>query len=232
MRVKTLTVAALAWAALGLVGAQGREIILVDRPAPKPVVKEDAKSAAVNDPAEPPLKVEVSFSNDVNARFIGEARGGRLVRGGRAGQKVEVASSARGTVLTLNTPGGWQGSANLTFKDSAPPMRFTMRLTRVPNYDLSSLTLTSGALSLQAGNVATGGAVTTKYFDAKGNARDSAEGAAYTVKARRKSNGDVELQLQRGPGAALDKAMSVSWASSFGQWGEGGLGGVIIDVKR
>src|SRR5262245_12567392 len=105
MRIKTLTMAALAWASLGLLSAGAKEIIILpEQPAQKPAAKGDAKSAAVaNDPAEPPLKVEVSYGKDGNERLF-EARGGRaVVRGGReaAAQAVTVASSARGTVLTL-----------------------------------------------------------------------------------------------------------------------------------
>jgi hypothetical protein len=158
-----------------------------------------------SDPGEPTLRVEVSFGNSAN---------GGLPRAGRDTEKtqaVDVVSGARGTVLTLNTPGSWQGSANLTFKGGAPPMRFTLKLARVPNCNLSSLTLSSGSLALRVSNVTVGGGQTTAYFDARGKPQDSATGAAYTLKARRKSNGEVEVQVQRGRGAALGKTLTVGW---------------------
>jgi hypothetical protein len=230
MRIKTLTMAALAWAGLGLVAAQGKEIVILPEAA-KPDVKEEKATAVPNDPAEPPLKVEVSYGNsDLDARMIREVRTGRVVRGGAraaADKTVAVASSARGTLLTLNTPGTWQGSAKLTFKDSAPPMRFKMKLARMPGYDLQALTLSSDSLSLAVGGVTSGG--TTKYFDAKGKAQERAEGAAYVVQARRRANGEVEIDLRRGAGAKLGKSLSVNWTSDLNNGRFfGGRGGMII----
>jgi hypothetical protein len=125
-----------------------------------------------------------------------------------------VASSARGTTLTLNTPGAWQGAANLAFKDGAPPMRFSLKLARMPGMDLQSLSLKSGPVTLQVGQVGT--SATTKYFNAKGQEQQAATGAAYTVKAERRANGDVDVHLQRGAGAALAKTMTVSWVGNTG----------------
>src|SRR5262245_57889636 len=64
-----------------------------------------------------------------------------------------IAGSARGTRLTLNTTGASQGSAGLTFKNAAPPMHFTLTLAQMLNYNLESLTLSSGRLSLEVGAV-------------------------------------------------------------------------------
>jgi hypothetical protein len=114
----------------------------------------------------------------------------------------------------VNTPGTWQGTAKLTFKGSAPPMRFTLKLARLPNHDLGELTLTAGALSLPVGRVTA--SATTRHFDAKGRAQDKAEGAAYTLTARRRDNGEVEVQVRRGPGAALGQALAVSWRAEAG----------------
>src|SRR5947208_3366059 len=156
MRRQTLLLAALVWAAVGVVAAHGQQR-LVRGPLPPGGEANAAKAgAAASDPAEPPMTVEVSYGNDRemilrNERFA--ARGGAVPA--RRGQKVEVASGARGTTLTLNTPGAWQGSAKLTFKDSAPPMRFTLKLARMPGVDLQSLSLSSGAVTLQVGQVTT-----------------------------------------------------------------------------
>src|SRR5262245_22774042 len=113
MRIKALTTAAVVWAGLGLAAAHGKDILILPEAA-KPQVKEEKATVVANDPAEPPLKVEVSFGNSYqDARLIREVRGGRVVRGGAraaAAQAVSVASSARGTMFTLNTPGTWQGS--------------------------------------------------------------------------------------------------------------------------
>src|SRR5262245_24168685 len=111
MRIGTLTLAALAWAALGLGGASAEKLLQNVREAPRPAAKEVAK-AATTDPAEPPLSVEVSFGNEGNGQRLIREAGGRVqvLQGGRMGpgQAVSVVSGARGTVLTLNTPGAWQ----------------------------------------------------------------------------------------------------------------------------
>jgi hypothetical protein len=201
---------ALALCALAaLAGAAAAEkLVLRARPAPQ----NQRAEAPVSDPAEPPMTVEVSFGA-AGAGGPGGPRAARAVgaRGGVGSAAVAVASSARGTTLTLNTPGSWQGTANLTFKNAAPPMRFTLRLARMPSHDLSSLSIRSGSLTLPVGPVGT--TATTKYFDAKGRAQQGAEGAAYTLTARRRDSGEVELRLRRGPGAALGKALSVSWSA-------------------
>src|SRR5207249_539769 len=119
-------------------------------------------------------------------------------------------TGAKGTTLTLNTPGSYRGTARLTFKNSAPPMRLTLRLARMPNQDLGELTLSSGALKLPVGAVGAG--ATTRHFDARGKGQETDSGAAYTVTARRRDNGTVDVLLRRGPGAALGKELTVSWS--------------------
>src|SRR5262249_20714228 len=109
----------------------------------------------------------------------------------------------------------YYGSAQLTFKDTAPPMRFTVRLARMPGADLSALSLTSGSLSLQVGHVST--TTTTRYFDAKGRAQDGATGAAYTLNAKRADNGEIDLQVVRAAGAAMGKTMTVTWSADYGR---------------
>src|SRR5262245_36700703 len=103
------------------------------------------------DLAEPPLRVEVSQTSDT--QFATKAFAERDA-------KVQVTSNARGTILTLATPGGYSGSANLTFKNTAPPMRFTMQLTGMPEYDLHRLSVSAGRITLAVGAVGT--AATTK----------------------------------------------------------------------
>ena len=132
---------------------------------------------------------------------------------GWAGRPVAVAAGPRGTTLTLDTPGSWQGRAALTFKGSVPPMRLALRLMKMPNYDQEVLTLTSGSLSLAVGPVTAG--VTTRYFDARGRAQDAPEGAAYIVVARR-WEGEVEVQVRRSRGVALGKNLTISWRSNVG----------------
>jgi hypothetical protein len=178
---------------VGMTGARLRELAPVTSPAPK---RPPAK-AIVSDAAEPPMTVDVST----------------------AGPAQPV--TAVGTTLKFNTTGAWQGSAGLTFKNTAPPMRFTLTLAKVPNYDLESLTITSGSLSLAVGAVSAGG--TTKYFDARGRPQDAPEGAAYTVTARR-WDGEMDIQVRRSPGAALGKSMTVSWKSAL-WYGQGLLSG-------
>jgi hypothetical protein len=182
MQSSKLVLAALvALAVVGTTGAYLGELAPVTSPAPRrPPTK-----ALVSDPAEPPLKVEVASG----------------------GSGVAVASGARGTTVKFDTPGGWQGSAGLTFKDGAPPMRFTLTLAKMLSYDLESLTLVSGGLALAVGPVSAG---TTKYFDAAGRALKAPEGAAFTVTARR-WDGELDVQVRRAPGAALGKALTVNW---------------------
>lgn len=163
-------------------------------------------------PPEPPVKVEASLN---------AAAGGRATRGVTAGA-VETTSGPAGTKLKLATHGSMSGSWSLDFKSGPPPMRFTLTLTRMPNYDLSTLTLTSGKLSLPVGRVST--AAATKYFDAKGREQAGAAGAAYTIQAKRTSNGDIDIQLRRGRGAALEKSLGLSWESEYGVRRLGGRG--------
>jgi hypothetical protein len=199
MSAKTLVIAAVAWAALGLAGARAEKRLL-ELPAVRPAA--DVKSTATSsDPAEPPMQVEMRSNSSPY---------GRAVNGG---QKVEVASCARGTTLKLPTSGGYNGSASVTFKNSSPPMRFKMELSRMPSYDLQALTLTSGTVSLQVGAVSS--SATTRYFNAKGQEQESSTGAAYTVTARRGDNGLVVVELRRAAGATLGKSLSISWQSNL-----------------
>jgi len=223
MRMGKLTIVALAWAGLGVLSARGEKLVEVPvqqvpvQEVQVEVVKKDGKlikvvrrqpqagdskaTATSSDPAEPPVQVEMTDSNLYTPR------------GGLAAHKVEVTSGAKGTTLKLPTSGSYTGSASVTFKNSAPPMRFKMELSRMPSYDLSSLTLTSGSVSLSVGQVGTAG--TTAYFDAKGKAQESSAGAAFTVTAKRGDNGQVDVELRRAAGAKLGKSVSVSWQSNI-----------------
>jgi hypothetical protein len=197
-----LVVTTLTWATVALAGASRGETPRGFVPAPpRPIAK---APATVSDPAEPPVKVEAAYDDE-----------GAVPAPGQARQAVAVAASARGTTLTLNTPGWYKGSAWLTFNNPAPPMRFTIRLAGLHELDLEKLSLSSGRLSLHVGPVTASG--TTKYFDATGREQDKPEGAAYTVKARRWSNGQVDVQLQRAPGATLDRGLTVTWRGDVGE---------------
>jgi hypothetical protein len=190
--MKRSMLAFVALAAVALTGAaRGKEIAPVTSPAPK---RPPAK-AAVSDPAEPPLKVEVSAD----------------------GSGVAVASSARGTAVKFNTSGSSQSSAGLTFKGCSPPMRFTLTLSKMPNYDLESLSIVSGNLALAVGPVSAG--ATTRHFDAAGRALKAPEGAAYTLTARR-WDGELDVEVRRSPGAALGKALTVSWRCNLAWRGD------------
>src|SRR5687768_14281150 len=112
-----------ALAALAVVGSTtGGYYPVKLAPATTPAPKRPPAKAIVSDPAEPQLNVELSF-------------------GPAAAKQV----TAAGTTLKFDTPGSWQGSAGLTFKNGAPPMRFSLTLAKMPNYDLGSLTLSSGS---------------------------------------------------------------------------------------
>jgi hypothetical protein len=141
-----------------------------------------------------------------------EARHGAVPVPEQSRQAVAVASSARGTTLTLKTPGGWQGSTSLTFKNGAPPMRFSLILAQLPSYNLESLTVASGNLSLAVGPVSAG--ATTRHYDAAGRALKGPDGAAYTLTARR-WDGEVDVEVRRAPGATLNKALTVTWRSNL-----------------
>jgi hypothetical protein len=170
-------------------GGYGPLVIPMSSPAPK----KPAGTAPVSDPAEPAPKVELSSG----------------------GSGLSVASSARGTAVKFRTTGAWQGSAGLTFK-GAPPMRFTLTLAQMPAHDLASLTVVSGSLSLAVGPVSA--SATTKYYDARGRAQAAPEGAAYTVTARR-WDGELDVEVRRAPGAALGKALTVSWQGNLNYGG-------------
>jgi hypothetical protein len=198
--MKTGRLAFVALAAGVLAGvAEGRGFGRGGAPLAAPAPPRPAGAAAVSDPAEPQPGAEVTSG----------------------GSGLSVASSARSTTLKFNTSGAWQGSAGLTFKKGAPPMRFTLTLAQMQQYDLGSLTLTSGKLSLQLGRVSS--TPTTRYFDASGREQSGPERAAYTVTARRYA-GEVDVEVKRAPGAALGKQLSVSWACDVGHAFTFGLG--------
>lgn len=233
MRLNKWTVAALAWASLGALSARADKIIdvkqvPVQQPIQVEVVEKDGKvikvvrgggqpmadnktTATSADPGEPPLQVEMTTP------FAGRGFGPNA-----AGTKVEVTSGPRGTMLKVPTNGSWSGSTSLKFKNTAAPMRFTVQLTGLPQYDLQSLSLTSGSVTLQVGSVGTGGA--TKYFDAKGKEQQGATGAAYTLTAKRGDKGQVDLELRRAAGGTLGKDLSLTWQSNIEhiKFGRGG----------
>jgi len=191
--------------------------------AARPGAPGPAEKAPASDPAEPPLKVEVSYSSPGagGPGVGGMAPRGIAVRGPGAAagaSSVSVATGAKGTTLTLSTPGSYRGTGKLTFKNSAPPMRLTLRLEGMPNQDLGELTLGSGALKLAVGAVGAG--PTTRYFDARGKAQEADSGAAYTVTARRRGDGTVDVLLRRSPGAALGKELTLSWGAGVGVTGD------------
>jgi hypothetical protein len=157
--------------------------------------------APVGDPSEPPVWAEVAYEDFGRAPPLAH------------GNRVTAVSSAKATTLTLDTPGWYTGSARLTFKGAAPPMRFTVRLARVHEMDLDKLTVSAGRLSLSLGRVSANG--TTKYFDAMGREQKAPERAAYTVTARRFGGGVVDMQLRRAPGAELSREMTVSWRGAL-----------------
>jgi hypothetical protein len=135
MKSSRLAVAALAVVAVLTGTAFGLRFVVPGQAAPK----RPADKAPVSDSCEPPMTVE--------------ARYGAVPVAEQSRQAVAVTGSARGTRLTLTTPGGWQGQAGLTFKNASPPMRFTITLARMPSYDLESLTIASGSVSLAVGHV-------------------------------------------------------------------------------
>jgi hypothetical protein len=177
----------------------GKRPFIIVPPAPP-------AKAPVGDPSEPPLRAEVAYEDHGRAPAPGQ------------GKRVSAVSSAKGTTLTLDTPGWYKGSAWLTFKEAAPPMRFTVRLACLHELDLESLTVRAGRLNLGVGPVGAGG--TTKYFDAMGREQKAPERAAYTVTARRWGGGVVDVQLRRAPGAALSRELTVSWKGMIylGEW--------------
>jgi hypothetical protein len=190
---KAVLAALAALAAVAAAGAGFGPLVVV--PA-SPAPKRPAGQALVADPAEPPVAAQVSFPDN-----------------GVAGRTVAAVSGPSGATLTLDTPGAWQGRAALTFKGAAPPMRLTLRLAKMPNYDLESLTLTSGRLTLAVGHVTA--SVTTRYFDARGREQGAPEGAAYTVTARR-YDGEVEVQVRRSRDGALGKELGVRCKGRLG----------------
>jgi hypothetical protein len=200
MKSSRLAVMALAATVLLTGPAFGLRYLVQGPPAPK----RPADKPPVSDPAEPPMTVLASYDD--------KAPDGapRIPRGGRTGRPVAVAGGPKGVTLTLDTLGTWQGWSTLTFKNAAPPMRFTLRLAKMPSYDLGALTLASGNVSLTVESVSA--SPTTRYFDAKGRALKGPEGAAYTLTARR-WDGEVDVEVRRAPGAALGKELTISWKS-------------------
>jgi hypothetical protein len=207
MQSRTLTLTALVLAGAALAETPKHRIV----PAPK----RPAALAPVSDPAEPPMTVGVHYDVNPPGRFV--ARTGRNASVART---LTVAGGARGTTLTLDTPGWRQGWATLTFKGAAPPMRLTMRLARLQELDLEKLTVSSGRVSLHVGPVTA--TPSTRYFDAMGREQKAPEGAAYTVTARRWGGGEVDVEVRRAPGAALGRELNVSWQAKVGL--EQGLG--------
>src|SRR5262249_58664482 len=107
MKSSRLAVMALA-APVALAGpALGLRSLLPGPPAPK----RPAGKPPVSDPAEPPLKVEVSTGGP--ARPV----------------------TAAGTTLKFDTTGASHGQAGLAFKGASPPMRLTITLGKMPSYD-------------------------------------------------------------------------------------------------
>jgi hypothetical protein len=182
MKTSRLAVMALATTVVLSGTAFGLRYLLPGPPAPK----RPATLAAVSDPAEPPLKVEVSTGGPAKP------------------------VTAAGTTLKFDTTGASHGQANLTFKNASPPMGFTLTLAKMPSYDLESLTIASGSLSLAVGPVSA--SPTTRYFDARGRALKGPDGAAYTLTARR-WEGEVDIEIRRASGAAMRKELTVSWKS-------------------
>jgi hypothetical protein len=191
---RLLVLASLALAlAAGAAEAEKRRFVPVP---PAPPAK-----APVGDPAEAPVTAEVAYDD------FGVAPAPV------PGKRVTAVSSAKATTLTLDTPGWYTGSARLTFKGAAPPMRFTVRLARVHEMDLDKLTVSAGRLNLSLGRVSA--SATTRYFDAMGREQKAPERAAYTVTARRWGGGVVDVQLRRASGAELSREMTVSWRGAL-----------------
>lgn len=195
-----LVAASLALALALAASAEAKKRIFIPAP-PAPPAK-----APVGDPAEPPLRAEVAYDDFGRKPAV---PGGALVT---------AVASAKATTLTLDTPGRYRGSARLTFKQAAPPMRFTVRLARVQEMDLDELTVSDGRLNLPVGRVTA--TQTTKYFDAMGRGQKEPDRAAYAVTARRWGGGVVEVRLRRAPGAALSREVVVSWRGQIylGDW--------------
>jgi hypothetical protein len=181
--------------ALALAGAAlaGRIVFVPVPPAPP-------AKAPVGDPAEPPLRAEVDYTDFERAPLLAQ------------GQRVTAVSSAAGTTLTLETRRRHAGTARLTFKEAAAPMAFTVRLAGLPEWEQEALTVTSGRLRLPLGPVTA--TPTTSYFD-MGRGQKGPDHAVYAVTARRWGGGVVDVQLRRAPGAALSRQLTVSWKVRF-----------------
>jgi hypothetical protein len=157
--------------------------------------------SAASDPAEPTLEVEA----------VSGTTGIISARRPPGTHQLRVSSGPRAPTLTVPAPHASNGLVRLTFRNAAPPMRFTLRLTGMPGCDLDTLRLSSGSLSLALGEVTT--SATTRYFDPKGQPLDDTTGAAYTVTTRRKDNAEVDVQVRRGAGAAMGKTITVYWGT-------------------
>lgn len=184
MRLDKLLLGALVCGALGLASAQGKTIKNVDRP-PAPAVAD----LSITDPTEPPLRVETD-----------------------GGQAVPVASGARGTTLTVPTNGSYTGSANVTFKNTAVPMRLQMRLTHLQAHiALDGLSLNTGTATLRVGLLSA--APSTTYFDLLGRTQSHPEQAAYALTVSRAASGEVAIQLRRAAGTEVGTTLNISWSS-------------------
>lgn len=169
-----------------------------------PLCVPSASGGVKGDPAEPAPRLLVVFGGDaLLATFKGPADP-------LADRRThEVISGARGTTVKVNTPGTGQGVAMLKFEGCAPPMRFVVKLSRVPANDLRELAVVSGRLKLELGG---GGSVARwRYFDGDGRELESSDGAAYLVRGGRDKGKDITVELHRRPGATLDKTVSLTW---------------------
>jgi hypothetical protein len=198
MRIRTLMAVVLAGLASAPAGARGEAKGAGERVAEVELKRKAAQLLAAikgNDEPDPesPMRVRLSYPG---ALFECRAP---------APSDSEVASGPKGTTIRVPTYGLGAGSANLTFQNCAPPMRFTVTLTGAQGSDLSRLTLSSGSLTLAVDGVG------TTSFDARGRPCEREEGAAFTVRVERGAGGEVQLHVRRGPGAALGKAVSVRW---------------------
>src|SRR5262245_11357695 len=138
--MKTFRLTLVAGAVLALVSPAAGENCLFGARRATPSQPPKAPPAPAADPAEPPMTVEYQINPP----------GPFIPRDGRKGSVVgtlTAASSAAGAALTLHTPGWRDGWATLTFKGAAP-MRLTMRLARLDEFDLANLSISSGELSL------------------------------------------------------------------------------------
>src|SRR5262245_26532498 len=183
MRTSTLSILWLTWAGLLLASARGETKIIIAAPPTEQddkVLRGLIKAIQEQNSPEPTLRVELSYPSNI---FECTAPGT---------QNADVESGYKGTTVQVPVYSLSRGTAQLVFKNAAPPMRFTMKLTGGQSADLSALSLTSGSLTLAIGPV--GEAEVTRAFDAKGRAWHRGKGAAYTVRAKRTGSA-IEVEL-------------------------------------